>query len=181
MLEKQEERERKLQIVTAKKELEKKRKEAQKEIKKESEKTDTRRYRKPVLVIKKEDGAIMSRHASLSAAAKVTGFSIPFISKVCRGEAETRGIYTFRYENPDGDPEDVQAIWRRKPACKPIMQFNLRGEFIAKYNSQKEAAEKSGCWQACISKCCRHEYSQTNGFIFMFESEFNEIEKGKQK
>lgn len=136
------------------------------------------RCTKPVLVVKKDGGSIMSRHASMTAAAEATGFSIPYISTVCNGYRETLGAYTFRFENHDGSPEEIQAIWNRRPARKAVVQLNLRGEFIARYDSQKEAVLKTGCNQAAVSQCCLHMIKQTKGFVFMFESEYEE-KKGK--
>lgn len=138
-----------------------------------------KRFMKAVLVIKKEDGSIMSRYPSVKAASEATGVSATRISEVCRGGwGQIRGKYTFIFEREEFRPkEDGEAIYNRPPAFKPVLQFNLRGEFIARHESQSEAALATGCSQSGVSACCNHRQYQTGGFVFMFESEFKEFEK----
>ncbi|MBR7162300.1 MAG: hypothetical protein IKD07_07780 [Clostridia bacterium] len=134
------------------------------------------RYSKPVNIIRKADGSIMAKHPSVKSAAEATEFSVTMVSKVCRGELETRGDFTFEFaekqQNTDG-----KAIWDRKMQWKTVVQLDLDGNLIARHDSQKAAALASGCSQSSVSLCCKHKQYQTRGFIFMFESEY---EKGKK-
>ena len=136
------------------------------------------RFKKPVLVVRKKDGEVMSRHPSVREAAKATGFTAPMVSMVCRGSTETRGEYTFVFEKEEQRPKDGVAEYSRTPALKPVLQFDLKGNYIARYDSQVDAVKATGIAQANISACCCHKQYQTKGFVFMFESEFNEFEKG---
>jgi uncharacterized protein YerC len=130
------------------------------------------RYTKPVNVIKKADGSIMARHPSVRAASEATGISTTTISQVCRGEVEMRGDYTFAYAEQQQDTGG-NAIWDR-PTIKAVVQLDLRGNLIARHGSQKAAALSTGVSQASVSLCCRHKQYQSNGFIFMFEQEYEE-------
>lgn len=134
------------------------------------------RYTKPVNIIKKSDGSIMARHPSVRATSEATGISTTMISQVCRGEAQMRGDYTFEYAAQQ-QQTNGKAIWDR-PTIKAVVQLDLRGNLIARHDSQKAAALSTGVSQASVSLCCRHKQYQSNGFIFMFESEYEEKQKG---
>jgi hypothetical protein len=55
----------------------------------------------PVEMIKKT-GEVMKRYPTMGEASKDTGFSINYISRVCRGLSVTKGDYTFKYANEGG-------------------------------------------------------------------------------
>jgi hypothetical protein len=81
------------------------------------------------------------------------------------------------FEKEEHRPKDGVAEYSRTPATKPVMQFDLKGNFIARYASQGDAVKATGIAQANISAVCRHKQYQTKGFVFMFESEFNEFDQ----
>ena len=49
-----------------------------------------------------------------------------------------------------------------------IQQFDIKGNLIATYDSQKEAEEKTGISQASISRCCQGKRNTAGGYIFKF-------------
>lgn len=49
-----------------------------------------------------------------------------------------------------------------------VSQYDLEGNFIATYNSMKEAQNKTGIWSANISSACRGLYSQTGGYKWKY-------------
>lgn len=53
---------------------------------------------------------------------------------------------------------------------KPIIQYDLDGNFIAKYNSAREAEKETGIGFRMISRVCKGERPCTHGFIFKFEN-----------
>ena len=134
------------------------------------------RRTKPVDIIKKSDGSVMAHHPSVRSAAEATGFSNATVSRVCMGEAQTCGDYTFVYA-PRQQDTGGNAIWDR-PTVKAVLQFDQWGNLIARHDSQKSAALASKCSQASVSLCCRHKQHTAGGFVFMFEKEYNEQQKG---
>ena len=135
------------------------------------------RFMRPVCVIRKDDGVIMARYPSVKAAAEATGFYPSTVSQICSGTQTTVGVYTFRYaENGDEVQEGQSFALKRKPP-KAVMQFTMKGEFVARYDSITIAERATGCAKGSVSLCCRHKQIQSKGFIFMFESEFDEFDK----
>lgn len=55
---------------------------------------------------------------------------------------------------------------------KPVLQFTLKGEFIAEFAGQTEASRITGVDQTSISDCCRGSrgYKTAGGFIWRFKT-----------
>jgi group I intron endonuclease len=49
-----------------------------------------------------------------------------------------------------------------------VSQFDLQGNFIATYNSTKEAQEASGAHRSNIGACCKGRLKTTGGFIWRY-------------
>ena len=63
---------------------------------------------------------------------------------------------------------------------KPVIQLDKDLNFIAKFESIKQAVELTNTRQADISNCCNYKRRKANGFIWVFESEYlNEDYKSK--
>lgn len=58
---------------------------------------------------------------------------------------------------------------RPSKKAKIVIQYDLQGNFIAKYPNTLEAAEKTGSNSSTISKVCRGIFSQTNGYKWKYE------------
>lgn len=56
-----------------------------------------------------------------------------------------------------------------KDKLKPILQFDLQGNFIKEFSSQKEASIQLQITQSSISYTCSGRYKQSKGFIFKFK------------
>lgn len=52
---------------------------------------------------------------------------------------------------------------------KPVFQFTVSGEFVAKYESASEAARQLNYHKDNISRCCTGEYKQAYGFKWSYE------------
>ena len=60
------------------------------------------------------------------------------------------------------------------PSLKvPVVQFDLEFNYIDRYDSMREAALQTGADASHIKRVCVHEYAQTNGFIWLFEADYN--------
>ena len=53
---------------------------------------------------------------------------------------------------------------------KPVLQYDLQGNFIAKYFGIKEAARKVGMSDSLIGDVCRGKCKQGRGFIWKYEN-----------
>lgn len=62
---------------------------------------------------------------------------------------------------------------------KPIIQFDLELNEIARYNSPKEAAIATGIGRQYILTTARHDSKSTHGFVFRYVDDDTDIEKFK--
>ena len=63
---------------------------------------------------------------------------------------------------------------------KPICQYSLEGEFIAKYESGQEAARANNILVSSgIYECCKGKYKSSNGYIWRYADDFSKIEPYK--
>ena len=61
-------------------------------------------------------------------------------------------------------------------SAKPVIQYDLKGKCIAKYNSQLEAAASVGLLDStAISKCCITKSGSAKGFIWRFEGDLLDL------
>jgi len=65
-------------------------------------------------------------------------------------------------------PEYKKASGRTR---KPILQYDLNGNFIAKYESAREAEKITGIGYKMISRVCNELRPYTHGFVFMFDGD----------
>ncbi len=52
---------------------------------------------------------------------------------------------------------------------KPVLQFTKKGEFMAEYHSQAEAARQTGFLQCKISEVCRGNRNHTGGYVWQYK------------
>lgn len=76
-----------------------------------------------------------------------------------------------RHQKIDYTAEVFKRIGREngKAVCRPVEQYSLAGEFIARYNSAKEAIRKLNLSNAHISDCCKGKRKSSNGFMWKYE------------
>lgn len=52
---------------------------------------------------------------------------------------------------------------------KPVLQYDMKGNFIKEYASANEARRQTGLSQGHISECCRNEIKQYRGYIWKYK------------
>lgn len=52
---------------------------------------------------------------------------------------------------------------------KPILQFDIKNNFIKEYKSIKEASDQTGCYGSAITMCCQGKINTTKGFKFKYK------------
>ena len=72
---------------------------------------------------------------------------------------------THKYNNNYGN--------NTKKLCKPVIQYDLNGNFIKEYYGANEASRQTGILCTSICKCCRGERRKTKGFVFKYKKEEN--------
>ena len=107
-----------------------------------------------------------------AADAEKDGFNNVNVLLCCKNKLKTCKNHLFMFE------EDYDANGAReyiKPAStsrKKVVQCDLEGNLIARYDSVQEASEKSGANRTTISGVLSKTYKSANGFIFVYEDDF---------
>ena len=73
------------------------------------------------------------------------------------------GGYLWSYDHKE--PFIIEPDNRKKQ----VIQYNLKGEELARYNSVAEASRETGLSKTCISRCCRGERRSSSGFIWKYQ------------
>lgn len=114
-----------------------------------------------------QSGELLNSYWGLDEACASSGVTKKSISKACLGEIKTCGGFYWSYSLSENfKPEED----RRK---QQVFQFNMEGEFLAKYNSVAEASRKTRVNKTSIAKCCRKEYKSAGDYYWEYKS--NEI------
>jgi len=98
-----------------------------------------------------KDGRYLKQYPCIEAAAAAAGISIEALQICLRKKSKTSGGYQWRYKDDKAfrkwitDIEPVKYRTTAKP--KPVLQFDLKGNFIWEYPSLKEAAKDLGYTQ----------------------------------
>jgi len=117
------------------------------------------------------NGDFIKRYDSAADAEK-DGFNNVNVLLCCKNKLKTCKNHLFMFE------EDYDANGAReyiKPAStsrKKVVQCDLEGNLIARYDSVQEASEKSGANRTTISGVLSKTYKSANGLIFVYEDDF---------
>lgn len=55
------------------------------------------------------------------------------------------------------------------PVAKPVLQYDLNGNFISRYRCVAEAQDALGFKSTCIARCCRNERKTYQGYVWKYE------------
>lgn len=93
---------------------------------------------------------------------KGTGVDAGNISACCSKTLKTAGKFIWRYKGEEF------SITTHK-ASRKVQQFDkVTGEFIAEFESVKEAGEKTRTESTNISRCCNGKLKSAGGFIWKY-------------
>lgn len=53
---------------------------------------------------------------------------------------------------------------------KPVLQYSKTGEFIAEYQSIREAERQTGCKSESVCRCCKGNHKSAGGFIWQYKN-----------
>lgn len=69
-----------------------------------------------------------------------------------------------------GMKRSVEAIEKtRKALSKPVIQYDMNGNEVARYSSMSEAGRQTGFVRQNIRKCCLGQRKHAHGFIWKYE------------
>lgn len=108
------------------------------------------------------DGSLNSSYDDLDAAGRSIKSSKKAISKACWNVNNTLGGYLWSYDYVE--PFIPNTDCRKKE----VSQYDLNGNFLAKFNSVSVASKQTSISKSGIAKCCRGERKQSGGFLWNF-------------
>ena len=107
-------------------------------------------------------GEILNSYDDLTSAATAVNATKKSISNVCLHIDRTCKGFYWSYSDTDNPKNNIDL---RK---KQVIQFDLTGIELTKYNSASEASRKTGVSKTCITRCCRGEREQSGGYIWEY-------------
>ncbi len=121
-------------------------------------------YSRPVCQVTK-DGKLVARYPSLSAASEAAGISVQSLGAAAGGKSMQSGGFVWVYEE-----NYVEGVgMRKRKSYRPVDKFNLKGKFIARYDSVNEAAASVGLKSASgVTGVCRGKKKACGGHIWKY-------------
>lgn len=104
------------------------------------------------------DGNEIARYPSLCAAERETGLHRDRIGDCCHGGLETYGGFVWKFENEGQNGAEKSAV----------IQFDLDGNEIARFDSMAEASAKTGVPRYQIRHCCSGRQKTARGFGWQY-------------
>lgn len=140
----------------------------------------------PVYQYNKRTGDFLAEYISTVEAANILGLDHTLIAAVCRKDVKSTGGYIFRYKNDGyiyGEKLNISEVENsRNTHERQVVQYDKQGNFIAEYNSIKEAEDFFGKPQGTtlIWHCCNGKKPSALGYIWAYKGEPCIIKKSKK-
>lgn len=127
-------------------------------------------------------GKLIIKFHSIGEASRKTKVSETSISRACLGKAYQAGGYLWMFEKDFSDVKLQEKIelFENKSTYKiqriPVIQLDLTGIFVAKFNSFAEAERNTGACSTHISDVCKGKTKTAGGFKWMYAFEYEKEE-----
>lgn len=119
------------------------------------------------------EGEFIKEYKSLKIASIENSIHASNISHCCLGKRETAGNYVWRFKNSESKEKiNTNHLIDRKQKGNErvkVLQYDLNGNFIRKYNSIKEASASTKAHTSKIVLVCQGKRKHTKGFKFEYE------------
>ena len=129
---------------------------------------------KPVLQYDK-DGIFMCEYKSIRSAAISNKILNTHISACCRGICPSAGEFVWRYKHNDDFPLQIDPFVNK--CFVPVRQYDFDGNFIAEYETSREAESATGINYKDISGVLNEEKKSAGGYMWRKASEYAGVEK----
>lgn len=115
------------------------------------------------------NGKLLNYFQSIEQASKATGVSKATISQALCGTRKHGGQFQWCYYK-DRNEKDGHVIFNFNGE-KAVIQFDLNGQELCRFNSAKEAANRVGCDASGIGKVCKGKRKTCGGFKWRYDTE----------
>jgi hypothetical protein len=134
----------------------------------EEEKEALRKLKcKPVLEYDRF-GNVINRYESLKQTSEITGLDYSRLSHSVRGTKRLCDNRMFRYEDISVTKDYIDWCFEKRnlKKCKPVLQFDLSGNFVAEYESAASTP-----FGSAVSAVCLGKRNQTGGYVWKYKNE----------
>lgn len=105
----------------------------------------------------------------------VGGYTASEVSAVCNHRKKTHKGYVWRFTDEYTEEEylkDCNTDFIKRPAigAKPILRYDLNGNFVARYDSTADAVRKTGFSKSSIQSCLYGKQKNSHNSIWKYES-----------
>lgn len=114
------------------------------------------------------EGNYLCKYKSMKRAYKDTGCDVSQISKCCRGKGRTSKNFRWSYDKKK-KLDELEEINYLAGKCKPVLQYDLDGNFIKEFPSVRDAGKELNICRQSISKCCNDIFNTYKGFLWRFK------------
>lgn len=112
-------------------------------------------------------GELINSYISLIEAANAVKGYQQWISKVCKGTAQTHKGYVWRFQGDSFDKFFVPK-YKNESISKKVAQYTIDGEFVKLFNSIKEAADYISGKSCSIVDVCKGRQKTHRGYIWKY-------------
>lgn len=130
---------------------------------------------KPVLQYTK-NGIFVAQYKSMKLAEKENAISVSNISSCCLGLCPSAGGFLWKYKESDIFPLQIDSFDNK--CFVPVRQYSLDGNFIAEYETSREAERQTGINYKDISGVVNgSEKKSAGGYMWKKASDYMGVEK----
>lgn len=126
-----------------------------------------KKRRKPILQYDLEGNFIKEWEG----ASCIDGFERVSIGACCKGKLVSTQGYIWRFKESENFSQKIEVPIRWKAFKKPIVQYDLNGNFIAEYESVNSAARSLGIRAANICQCLKGRHLTCGKYIWKYKDE----------
>lgn len=107
----------------------------------------------------------------------IDGFEGKNISACCHGKLRSTQGYIWRFKKAEDFPRKIEVSSKWEACKKPIVQYDLEGNFVAEYESITSAAQALGINTSNLCQCLKGISPTCRRFIWKYKDEhLNHIE-----
>ena len=122
-----------------------------------------------------KEGKFLAEYESRSEASRVTGVGVQEISFACSGSIfSAGGCFWCNKDNPEKIKLDLE---RYRSGMKHVLQFDLCGNLLHRYQHIYDASEQTGIDHHKIWKVCFEQLEPLEGFLFCYKGNEPEVKK----
>lgn len=118
------------------------------------------------------DGSLIKRYNYILQAGEECNIDPSSIRKCCAGQYNQAGGFLWRYKD-EYDEEYLDFKIPKRKTNGPIIQLDLKGNFIAEYLDVPELSSITGFDSSSIYKCLKGKMKSYHGYKFILKEDYN--------